>query len=278
MALPAGADSLIAPRSKAASAGVILALAAAAALILAGCGGGDGAGSPATTASAPGSVAAKHDGDATSSSSSSSSSSAGKDQGSQPPSDNPAATPTPTTGAGKQGSSIPEPKGKRERGPTPAEEAEATVADIALWSPALGSASGETSALPSTYTCDGKNSWPELRWRGVPPDTKELAILAMSVAPVEGKLIFDWAVAGLDPSLEGIEAAKLPRGAVSGQNSFGKNGYEICPSGSETYVFALFALPTALSPPQGFDPHDFREEVLGLSGNAGLLAVSYARG
>jgi len=65
---------------------------------------------------------------------------------------------------------------------------------------------------------------------------------------------------------------------VSGTNSFGRAGYEICPEGSETYFFALIALPKALSPRQGFDPHTLRNEALALSGNAGLLAASYARG
>jgi hypothetical protein len=38
-------------------------------------------------------------------------------------------------------------------------------------------------------------------------------------------------MAGLDPSLQGIEAAELPKGAIIGKskNSFGEESYEICP-------------------------------------------------
>ena len=97
----------------------------------------------------------------------------------------------------------------------------------------------------------------------------------MNAAPVEGKLFFDWAVAGLPADLEGNRRRQLPKGAVVGQNGFGKTGYEICPSQgqAETYVFALYAIPKRLSPAKGFDPHRLREEALAAVGHAGLLAV-----
>ena len=53
---------------------------------------------------------------------------------------------------------------------------------------------------------------------------------------------------------------------------------EICPEEAETYVFALYALPKALSPASGFDARELRKRILDLSGNVGLLPVSYVRG
>jgi len=118
-----------------------------------------------------------------------------------------------------------------------------------------------------------------LNWKGVPSDAAELVLFVMNLHPVEGKLFFDWAVAGLEPGLEGIEAGKLPEGSVVGRNSFGKSGYAICPSGpGEVYVFALYALPKKLSPHGGFDPSELRKAVLGEAGNVGILAASYTRG
>lgn len=153
------------------------------------------------------------------------------------------------------------------------------MASMSLESPSSQASAGGPQALPAEYTCDGKSTSPALRWQGVPPGTAELVLFAMNIQPVEGKLFFDWAVAGLSPELEEIEAGKLPKGAVAGRNSFGKTGYEICPeSDGETYMFTLFALPKKLSPSQGFDPIALRKAVGDSAGNAGLLALSYARG
>jgi phosphatidylethanolamine-binding protein (PEBP) family uncharacterized protein len=257
---------------KVASAGVILALAAAAVLTLSGCGGD----SAAQTQSSVSGEEAKAEKQAQ----------APKDtSGEQGPGRK---AKEGQEGGGqrgakaKQGPHIVPPKGPQEQAPTPAELESATVADMILEAPALGAPEGpdSTSALPAAYTCDGKGGWPELRWTGVPAGTKELILFALGLEPVDGALSFNWAVAGLDPSSEGIEAAKLPKGAIPGRNGFGKNGYEICPAvgKAETYIFALYALPKALSPKRGFDPAVLREEVLGLSRNVGLMAVSYGRG
>jgi phosphatidylethanolamine-binding protein (PEBP) family uncharacterized protein len=179
-------------------------------------------------------------------------------------------------GSGKHGKSITLPEGEPEPQATPAEQANATVADIALSSPDVG----QGEAIPAEFTCAGKGSWPALRWQGVPADSKELVLFAMNAQPVQGKLFFDWALAGIDPALGGIEAGKLPKGAVVGQNSFGEAGYELCPTPgqAETYVFALYALPKALSPAKGFDPAALRQQAQAISRNAGLLAASYGRG
>jgi phosphatidylethanolamine-binding protein (PEBP) family uncharacterized protein len=169
--------------------------------------------------------------------------------------------------------------GPEEPGITPEQRREATVASISLQSPSGRPSGGGPPALPAQYTCDGKNTSPALSWQGVPEGTAELVLFVMNTQPVAGKLFFDWAVAGLSPDLEEIEAGKLPKGAVVGRNSFGKTGYEICPEGSsESYVFLLFALPKKLSPGQGFEPLALRKSVSEISSNAGLTALSYARG
>lgn len=180
--------------------------------------------------------------------------------------------------AAEQGSSIPQPTGEQEPGITPEQRREATVASMTLQSPSSQPSSGGLRALPAEFTCDGKGVSPALRWQGVPEGSAELVLFAMNMRPVAGKLFFDWAVAGLSPDLEEIEAGKLPKGAVVGRNSFGKAAYEICPeSGEETYILTLFALPKKLSPSQGFDPLALRKSVAGVSGNVGLLALSYRR-
>jgi phosphatidylethanolamine-binding protein (PEBP) family uncharacterized protein len=149
---------------------------------------------------------------------------------------------------------------------------------MTLTSPSVPPGPGGPAPLPAAYTCDGAGGWPALAWSGVPAGSAELILYAMNIAPVGGKLFVDWAVAGIDPALSGIEPSKLPKGTTVGTNSFGKRGYEICPEGSETYVFAVYALPRALSPRPGFDARELRKEILDVSGNVGLLAVAYSRG
>jgi phosphatidylethanolamine-binding protein (PEBP) family uncharacterized protein len=175
-----------------------------------------------------------------------------------------------------QGSKASQPDGKRESGATPEQRRKATTVDIKLKSP--GFTSG--TALSARYTCDGADESPPLRWSGLPLEAEELILLVLGSRPVGESLFFSWAVAGLDPSLEEIEANGLPSDATLGKNSFGEEAYSICPpkGQGETYVFMLYAIPDALSPESGFDPMVLREEVLDQAGNVGFFIAPYSRG
>lgn len=267
------------PKAKTASARVILALAAAAVLAFAGCGGGGGGSDSPTNTSAGSSASA--DAPPTKGKASPNTSSASSGQGSQgaKPSGQSQDPSKPSSSSGsseKQGPQIKLPKGSPEPAPTAAEKQQATIADIALASPDLQSAPGAAANLSKSNTCDGSNESPSLIWQGVPSDTQELALFVVNAQPVEGKLFVDWAVTGLPPDLTSLETNRLPKGAIQGQNDFGRAGYEICPPGGpETYVFTLYALPKRLGASKGFDPHQLREEILAQSGNAGLMAAGY---
>lgn len=264
------------PSAKSASAGVILALALAA-LLLGGCGGG--------------SSSESQDGTSKTSATSSQKSAAGaadptpgkggraQPAGTEKTSSQSAAAPGAKGAGAKHGPRIAQPKGAPEKAPSQAEIAKATVADIALTSPSLPPGSGEATPLTAPYTCDGKDSWPALSWSGVPAGSAELILYVMNIQPVQGKLFVDWAVAGINPALTGIEAGKLPKGVVVGTNSYGKRGYEICPpqGSGEIYLFALYALPRPLSSRPGFDAREMRQRILDVSGDVGLYPVAYSR-
>jgi len=273
-------DGFLAARAKTASARITLALAAAAVLALAGCGGGGSdASSTATAGSSASADAPAGSEGASPSASSPSEGPQGSKQAAQAPGQSPKASATQGQGA-KTGKPITIPKGEPESAPTPAERQQATVADIALASPDLQTAPGAAATLAAANTCDGSNTSPSLVWQGVPPASAELVLLVMNSQPVQGKLFFDWAVAGLSPDLTSLETGRLPAGAVLGQNSFGKESYEICPpkGSAETYIFALYALPEPLGASRGFDPQRLREAILAQAGNVGLLAAAYVRG
>ena len=281
MAQRTGDKRLLASPAKAASARQALALAAAA-LALAGCGGGS-SGSDAgssETSSTVGSVASAPAGPQAGGSPAAS----GSAQGSQQQGATPAGAAATEGGAsatqGKAQGDPFQPKGPREQAPSASQVESATVADIGLTSPAIQAAAGEPGSLAATYTCDGADSWPEFRVSGVPAGSVELILYAMGLQPVEGRLFVNWAVAGLDPATQAIEAGKLPKGAIVGVNSYGKRDYEICPAAGtgEIYVFALYALPRRLGLAPGFDAREARREILDTSGNVGLLPATYARG
>lgn len=277
--------------AKTASAGALLVLAVAA-FLLVGCGGGSSDPSSASTAaSGPTADADADSGAAGGGSDGASSGSADAASGAGPEGKDPAvateagatagqSSPEGSASTGRHGPPVPQPTGEPAPKITPQQRREASVADIALRTTSAPPSTGGPQVLPPEFTCDGKNTSPALQWQGVPDGTAELALFAMNLRPANGTLFFDWAVAGLSPDLEAIEAGKLPRGAIVGRNSFGKQGYGICPprGGEETYMFTLFALPEKLSPAQGFDPLVLRKEVLDRSGNVGLLALSYLRG
>lgn len=131
--------------------------------------------------------------------------------------------------------------------------------------------------LVKANTCEGKDVSPELHWGTAPADSAELVVFGVSVAPVDGKLHFDWAMAGLDSALEGLKEGEVPKGAVLGRNSDGQNRYSICPpaGAAETYIFAVYPVTKKLSPRPGFDPLALRKEATRLSESVGVEAVTY---
>ena len=261
-----------------------LALTAAAALVVFGC-GGDSATKTASTPSSSSKTSSSSSGSGGAKESSSSKQNSGDSkssvgQGGGEGAGGSESADSAKSTAGKQGPTIAPPKGPRERETSAQERAEATVVSISLESPALAPGPESVSVLPATYTCDGKDTWPELKWGGVPAGTEELVLTVLSLEPVGEALFFNWAVGGLDPGLTELKSGALPKGAVVGKNSFGKIAYSICPpkSSTETYIFTLYALPKRLAPQKGFDPAALRKEALGFSANAGILATSYTRG
>jgi phosphatidylethanolamine-binding protein (PEBP) family uncharacterized protein len=241
-------------------------LALVAALVLAGCGGGE----DSSDAGSTGAAASAGEGDQ------GDGAEAGQEASKQGQPGGQGAQSGGESSGGKQAPKVPQPKGEPEPGITPQQRSKATTASLTLES--AGFKGG--AVLSAKYTCDGGNESPPLRWSGVPDEAAELILFALNMNPVGEQLFFDWAVAGLDPSLEEIEEGKLPPGAIVGKNSFGKRGYALCPpkeGESESYIFLLYAIPKALAPAQGFDPMPLRTQVLAQAGNVGLLSATYAR-
>jgi phosphatidylethanolamine-binding protein (PEBP) family uncharacterized protein len=163
---------------------------------------------------------------------------------------------------------------------TPSQRATVAISDILLSSPAIKQVrNASTPMLAQRYTCSGQDQSPPMRWSGVPAGTSELVLFAISTQPVGGKLFFDWALAGLDPHLKGLESGTLPTGAVVGRNGYRHAAYSICPASGkrESYAFVLYALPRSLTPKAGFDPEALRRQAMQLARHTGLLVGTYGQ-
>jgi phosphatidylethanolamine-binding protein (PEBP) family uncharacterized protein len=140
---------------------------------------------------------------------------------------------------------------------------------------------GAGSEIPVRYTCDGAGMSPPLHWGVIPKGTAELAlfILGNDGESADNPRIY-WAVAGLQPTLKGVSAGRLPPGAIVGRNSLGQSGYTICPAkghGLRHYAVALLALPRSIAVPPGFNANALFERMKHTAEYGGLTGFTYKR-
>ncbi len=111
----------------------------------------------------------------------------------------------------------------------------------------------EGAPIPAKYTCDDRNVSPPLKWTGVPPGAKSLALIADDPDAPGGTWVH-WVLYDLPPNTSEIpEAAPkgqyLPGGARQGLNDFKHLGYGgPCPPPGKPhrYYFTLYALDSSL--------------------------------
>jgi Raf kinase inhibitor-like YbhB/YbcL family protein len=115
----------------------------------------------------------------------------------------------------------------------------------------------EGGTVPQTFTCDGKDSSPQLEWSGVPASAKSLALICDDPDAPRGTWVH-WVLFNIPTSANGLPEAvpmqkNLQDGSIQGTNDFGKIGYGgPCPPPGKPhrYFFKLYALDTTL----GLDP------------------------
>jgi Raf kinase inhibitor-like YbhB/YbcL family protein len=110
--------------------------------------------------------------------------------------------------------------------------------------------------IPATYTCEGNDISPPLAWTDVPANTKSLALIVDdpdAPDPKAPKRTFvHWVIYNVPATTHGLpEAARgdtVPKGAVIGENDWGKTSYggPCPPIGRHRYFFKLYALDVVL--------------------------------
>ncbi|OHA27244.1 MAG: hypothetical protein A3C06_04000 [Candidatus Taylorbacteria bacterium RIFCSPHIGHO2_02_FULL_46_13] len=136
------------------------------------------------------------------------------------------------------------------------------------------------AAIPSVYTCDGKNISPPLAISGVPAEAKTLVLIMDDPDSPTGTwdhwIVFNIPTEGT--SVQTLAETVEPHG-VKGNNSWGRTGYGgPCPgSGSHRYYLTVYALDIALSLTEGSSKGDVEEAMQGHSIARGELMGHYQR-
>lgn len=106
------------------------------------------------------------------------------------------------------------------------------------------------SAMPTLYTCDGKDISPELSWNNAPSKARAFALI-MSDPDAPNGTWYHWVIYNIPANTKQLaENSSLPAGTLTGKNSWGKAQYNgPCPpkGSAHKYIFTLYALDTLLN-------------------------------
>lgn len=101
--------------------------------------------------------------------------------------------------------------------------------------------------IPRRYASEGEGVSPPLQWMGVPPETKELALVCFDPDAPVPRMFTHWVVYRIPPGTRSIEEGSSNHNKLTeGVNSSGSPGY-IGPApppgnGMHHYYFCLYAL------------------------------------
>lgn len=138
--------------------------------------------------------------------------------------------------------------------------------------------------IPSSFTCDGNNASPPLRWSGVPRNAKSLALTVFDTDAPNGGFVH-WVIYDIPASAPGLGAGipaqpKLNDGSEQGKNGTGQVGYHgpCPPSGpAHHYYFRLYALNNQPNLPPGATMTELNQAIRGHVIAQGQLMGTYGR-
>jgi Raf kinase inhibitor-like YbhB/YbcL family protein len=148
----------------------------------------------------------------------------------------------------------------------------ASNAAFTLSSPALRAG----GTIPKSYTCDGRNVSPPLRWTAPPARTRSLAILMDDPDATIGSFLH-WTAWDVSPRARTLAAGA--KGLTEGLNGAGRRGYTgpCPPSGVHRYIFRLYALKAPLKLAAGASRDEFARALRGKVLATARLVGRYGR-
>lgn len=120
----------------------------------------------------------------------------------------------------------------------------ANIAPIALESTAFK----KNMMIPKEYTCQGSNLSLPLTWSDPPKNTQSF-VLIMQDPDAEGGIWYHWLLVNIPAEARQLPVnMQIPKGTISGYNSWDETGYRgpCPPSGTHHYYVMLYALDTKL--------------------------------
>lgn len=142
--------------------------------------------------------------------------------------------------------------------------------------------------IPRPYTADGRNVSPPLSWKGVPAETKELALLVDDPDAPRAEPWVHWILFKIPPHQQQLsedippaERVAMPPGCLQGKNSWGRTGYggpePPRGHGVHHYHFKLYALDVTLELPPRADKKELLAAMQGHVIAQGELVGTYER-
>jgi len=116
-----------------------------------------------------------------------------------------------------------------------------------------------SGTLVSRYDCRGADVSPELHWRlplSAVAKTKEIVVVVRTIN--KSGVVTDWALAGISPRVEQIQAGRPPAGAILGRDTSGQEGYNLCPKLPGFITMGVYAFPYKPNLKPGFSPTELR--------------------
>jgi Raf kinase inhibitor-like YbhB/YbcL family protein len=121
----------------------------------------------------------------------------------------------------------------------------------------VSNAFSDGEGIPTEYTCQGADISPQLKWDGVPDNTRSLVLIVDdpdAPDPMAPKMVWvHWVLYNLPPESLGLAKAikptDLPSGTGEGINDWNRTGYggPCPPIGRHRYFHKLYALDTLLT-------------------------------
>jgi len=126
-------------------------------------------------------------------------------------------------------------------------------------------------AIPTKFTCEGKNISPELHWSAIPDGTQSLALICDDPDAPRDEPWVHWVLYNMPPTLkklkEGIVVKDILKGTHEGKNDFGDLGYGgPCPPkghGIHRYIFTLYILDIKLNLQEGATKNEVLQAMQG---------------